>query len=55
MTRASPFALHGRHALMLVRDEREVSIIRRQLGRLGMGISEGDRQLRPTGSRAPMW
>lgn len=42
MTRPSPYAVHGRHALMLIRDEREISIVRRQLDRLGMTIAEGD-------------
>ncbi|MBV8963246.1 MAG: ANTAR domain-containing protein [Hyphomicrobiales bacterium] len=49
MTRQSPFSIHGRHALMLVRDEREISIVRRQLNRLGMTITEGD----PTNSTTP--
>jgi len=49
MSRSSPFAIHGRHALMLVRDERETAIIRRQLQRLGMAITEGD----PLGPAAP--
>ena len=42
MTRPSPFSVRGRRALMVVRDEREISIVRRQLGRLGMTISEHD-------------
>jgi len=42
MTRPSPFSVRGRHALMVMRDEREISIVRRQLGRLGMTISEHD-------------
>ncbi|KRQ09319.1 hypothetical protein AOQ71_20905 [Bradyrhizobium manausense] len=42
MTRPSPFSIRGRRALMVMRDEREISIVRRQLGRLGMTISEHD-------------
>jgi AmiR/NasT family two-component response regulator len=42
MTRSSPFSVRGRRALMLMRDERDISIVRRQLGRLGMTISEHD-------------
>ena len=42
MTRPSPFSVRGRRALMMMRDEREVSIVRRQLNRLGMTISEHD-------------
>ena len=42
MTRPSPFSVRGRHALMVMRDEREIGILRRQLNRLGMTISEHD-------------
>jgi AmiR/NasT family two-component response regulator len=42
MTRPSPFSVRGRRALMVMRDEREISIVRRQLGRLGMTVSEHD-------------
>jgi AmiR/NasT family two-component response regulator len=42
MSRPSPFSLRGRRALALVRDERELSVLRRQLGRLGMTIAERD-------------
>ena len=42
MTRLSPFSVRGRRALMVMRDEREISIVRRQLNRLGMTISEHD-------------
>ena len=42
MTRPSPFSVRGRRALMVMRDEREISIMRRQLDRLGMTISEVD-------------
>ena len=42
MTRPSPFAVRGRRALMVMRDEREISIVSRQLNRLGMTISEHD-------------
>jgi AmiR/NasT family two-component response regulator len=42
MTRPSPFSVRGRRALMVMRDEREISILRRQLNRLGMTISEHD-------------
>jgi AmiR/NasT family two-component response regulator len=42
MTRPSPFSVRGRRALMVMRDEREISIVRRQLNRLGMTIAEID-------------
>jgi AmiR/NasT family two-component response regulator len=42
MTRPSPFSVRGRHALMVMRDEREIAIVRRQLDRLGMTITEHD-------------
>lgn len=40
MTRSSPFSVRGRLALVVIRDERELSVIRRQLDRLGMTIAE---------------
>jgi AmiR/NasT family two-component response regulator len=42
MTRPSPFSVRGHRALTVMRDERDISIVRRQLGRLGMTISEHD-------------
>jgi AmiR/NasT family two-component response regulator len=42
MTRPSPFSVRGRRALIVMRDEREVLIVRRQLNRLGMTIAECD-------------
>src|SRR5437667_12165331 len=42
MTRSSPFSVRGRRALTVMRDEREISIVRRQLNRLGMTVSEHD-------------
>lgn len=42
MTRPSPFSVRGRRALMVMRDEREIAIMRRQLDRLGMTITEYD-------------
>src|ERR1700686_2456370 len=42
MTRSSPFSVRGRRALMVMRDEREISILRRQLNRLGMTGAEQD-------------
>jgi AmiR/NasT family two-component response regulator len=42
MTRQSPFSVRGRRALMVMRDEREISMVRRQLDRLGMAIAEYD-------------
>src|SRR3954454_3512003 len=42
MTRPSPFSVRGRRALMVMRDEREIPIVRRQFSRLGMTISEHD-------------
>src|SRR5882724_8474424 len=48
MTRPSPFSVRGRRALMVMRDEREISIVRRQLSRLGMTISEQDPAEQPS-------
>jgi AmiR/NasT family two-component response regulator len=42
MTRQSPFSVRGRHALVIMRDEHEISIVRRQLHRLGMSVTEAD-------------
>lgn len=42
MTRQSPFSVRGRHALTIMKDEHEVSIMRRQLHRLGMSVTEAD-------------
>jgi AmiR/NasT family two-component response regulator len=42
MTKPSPFSVRGRHALVIMRDEREISIVRRQLNRLGMSVTETD-------------
>src|SRR5258708_29584856 len=42
MTRSSPFSVRGRRALMVMRDEREIASVRRQLNRLGMAISDHD-------------
>jgi AmiR/NasT family two-component response regulator len=42
MTRQSPFSVRGRNALVIMRDEREISIVRRQLNRLGMSVAEAD-------------
>jgi len=42
MTRSSPFSVRGRHALMVMKDEREIPIVRRQLHRLGMSVTELD-------------
>ena len=49
MTKSSPFSVRGRHALVIMRDEREISIVRRQLNRLGMSVAESD----PTQLAAP--
>jgi AmiR/NasT family two-component response regulator len=42
MTRPSPFSVRGRRALALVRDERDLSVLRRQLERLGMIFKFGE-------------
>jgi len=42
MTRSSPFSVRGRHALMVMKDEREIPVVRRQLHRLGMSVTELD-------------
>jgi AmiR/NasT family two-component response regulator len=40
MTKPSPFAVRGRRALVIMKDEREIAIVRRQLDRLGMSFVE---------------
>src|SRR3979409_1322848 len=52
MTRPSPFSVRGRRALMVMRDEREISIVRRQFGRLGMTISEHEPAAPPPPNQA---
>lgn len=42
MTKPSAFSVRGRHALLMMRDEREISIVRRQFSRLGMLVTETD-------------
>jgi AmiR/NasT family two-component response regulator len=42
MNRSSPFSVRGRHALAMVRDERDLSVLRRQIDRLGMTIADRD-------------
>lgn len=42
MTRPSPFSVRGRRALVIMRDEREIANVRRQLNRLGMSVTETD-------------
>jgi AmiR/NasT family two-component response regulator len=42
MTGISPFSVRGRRALMVMRDERDISMLRRQLDRLGMTVTEHD-------------
>lgn len=42
MTRQSPLSVRGRAALVIARDERELSTIRRQLDRLGVRMSAWD-------------
>jgi AmiR/NasT family two-component response regulator len=42
MTRPSPFTVRGRRALLAMRDERDITIVRRQFDRLGMSVVEAD-------------
>jgi AmiR/NasT family two-component response regulator len=42
MTRPSPFAVRGRRALLIMKDERDIAIVRRQFDRLGMSVVEAD-------------
>jgi len=42
MTLSSPFLLRGRGALAIVRDERDLSVLERQLDRLGMTVASRD-------------
>jgi AmiR/NasT family two-component response regulator len=50
MTRPSPFSVRGRHALLAMRDERDLAIVRRQVDRLGMTLTEID----PTVATSPL-
>jgi AmiR/NasT family two-component response regulator len=47
MTKPSPFSVRGRRALMAMRDDRDISIVRRQLNRLGMAVTEHDPSVAP--------
>ena len=49
MTVNSPFSVRGRRALVVMRDERDISILHRQLGRLGMFVADHD----PDGTSPP--
>ena len=40
MTKPSPFAVRGRRALLVMKDERDIAIVRRQFDRLGMSFVE---------------
>jgi AmiR/NasT family two-component response regulator len=40
MTKPSPFAVRGRRALLVMKDERDIAIVRRQFDRLGMSVVE---------------
>jgi AmiR/NasT family two-component response regulator len=51
MSKPSSFSLRGRKALVAIKDERDMSIVRRQFERLGIDIWSGDFDLVP-GSRA---
>jgi AmiR/NasT family two-component response regulator len=42
MSRSSPFSVRGRRALAIVRDERDLSVLTRQLDRLGMTAVDCD-------------
>ncbi len=42
MTKLSPLTVRGRRALTLIREARELAIVRRQLERLGMTVVERD-------------
>ncbi|MGA7807898.1 ANTAR domain-containing response regulator [Bradyrhizobium sp.] len=42
MTKPSPFTVRGRHALLIMKDERDIAIVRRQFDRLGMSVTETD-------------
>ena len=52
MTRPSPFSVRGRRALMMLKDEREISILRRQLDRLGMSVVDADPGDKPSSQDA---
>jgi AmiR/NasT family two-component response regulator len=48
MTKPSPFAVRGRRALMIMKDERDIALLRRQFDRLGMSVIEAEpAQLQP--------
>jgi AmiR/NasT family two-component response regulator len=42
MSKPSPFSVRGRRALTLIKDAREIAVVRRQFERLGMTIFERD-------------
>jgi AmiR/NasT family two-component response regulator len=42
MTKPSPFAVRGRRALMIMKDERDIALLRRQFDRLGMSVIEAE-------------
>jgi AmiR/NasT family two-component response regulator len=42
MTKPSPFAVRGRRALMIMKDERDIALLRRQFDRLGMSVTEAE-------------
>ncbi|MBV8767934.1 MAG: ANTAR domain-containing protein [Hyphomicrobiales bacterium] len=53
MTRSSPFSVRGRHALLIMKDEREIPILRRQFHRLGMSVTGADPE-QPIAPAAPV-
>jgi AmiR/NasT family two-component response regulator len=42
MTKPSPFTVRGRRALMIMKDERDIALLRRQFDRLGMSVIEAE-------------
>jgi AmiR/NasT family two-component response regulator len=42
MTKPSTFAVRGRRALMIMKDERDIALLRRQFDRLGMSVIEAE-------------
>jgi AmiR/NasT family two-component response regulator len=42
MTKPSPFTVRGRRALLIMKDEHDIAIVRRQFDRLGLSVLEID-------------
>jgi AmiR/NasT family two-component response regulator len=52
MTKPSPFSVRGRRAVVVMNDERETPVIRRQLTQLGVMVTEHDPTQKPPSNEA---